>query len=66
MVDKETNRLILKLQSAVAAAEDRLSELVSNPDNDGTILLLRSAFLEVEKYFPPSNYISKKGLDNVA
>ena len=54
-MEKE-NRLILRLQAALAAAEDRLCELIEKPENDGAVLMARAAIVEAERHFPKATY----------
>jgi hypothetical protein len=56
---KQENRLVMKLQAALAAADDRLSELLATPENDAVVLLLRAAILDAESFFPPSDYTGR-------
>lgn len=61
MIDekRQENRLVQKLQAAMAAAEDRLCELIEKPESDAVVLLLRAAMLDAENFFPPSTYAGR-------
>jgi len=48
------NRMALRLLAAIAAAEDRLCELVDRPDDDPAILMLRAAMAEAKRSLPPT------------
>ena len=59
-VSAEENRLILRLLAAVAAAEDRLCDSVSKPEEDDLVLMLRAAMLEAERSLPAAPHTKRE------